>query len=97
MLHALRLVVTKAQGDRAETVVEKLWQSSELLSRAYFFEIVEQAYEAIELPWFPSRAFVEVTMEPGGLETIECREPVDDPRTVALALWVGVASAGSGR
>ena len=89
MVHSLRLFVTKRDAQVERGVADAFWHREVLPTREAFFEAVEAAYDLIELPWFPSRAWIEVERH-DLIETIECDRPVDEPGMVALALWACV-------
>lgn len=93
---ALSLGVDKRRGEEAPVEVLRVaWTKGGLPSRDAFFDLIQGAYGKIELPYFPSNAFVVVETETRR-ETIVCGEPVDRPYWVAIALWNGFQTAMAG-
>ncbi len=70
------------------------WGADELPSRAYFFTAIELAYGSIELPYFPSAAWVEITTATGSMR-YDAGEPQDEA-IVGVALWNMVVVAATG-
>lgn len=56
---------------------------------------IMEAYAEIELPYFPSNAYMTVETD-RRRETFVCGEPVDTPYNVALELWNGIVAAALG-
>ncbi len=74
----LVLAIEERRGEEEPLPVTRIeWGADELPSRAYFFTAIELAYGSIELPYFPSAAWVEITTAFRSFH-FEAAEPKDE-------------------
>ncbi len=96
LARSLFLGIDKRRGNEEPVPVLRVdWTGDEFPSRADFFDSIEQAYGTIELPFFPSGAWV-VVETAQRRETVVAAEPVDEPYVIGLALWNGALGAMAG-
>ncbi len=95
LIYRLVLVVEECRrGEEPVRVVRMDWGPDELPGRFYFVAAIEKAYASIELPYFPSAAWVEITTAFRSFR-FEAAEP-ENEAMVGAALWNAVVVTSTG-
>ncbi|GEM_PF-2378597 len=93
-IHRLVLGIEKRRGgEEPAKVLDAEWDGDGLPSRFDFHEAVDRAYASIDLPFFPSSAWVTVVTATTSVR-IETSEP-QDQAMVAAGLWTAVVTTAS--